>query len=367
MKRSQVQVLVAPHTQPRGLSSVGRAPALQAGCQEFESPRLHRRRSAGPPGPALLVFSTQYGCPPKIRPPIGGQSVGSKQKTPVHPFFLALLTAIPTAVLGALKQPQYVERARSTGEGEFGMHWSWLRLAAAAVGLSGVVAGFIVNVDRATRQGQDLGLVLANYFSLFTIITTILTVAALTVAAMWTHAASRTRRGSRSGSRSASPWSPARCCCSASCSTCCCAARLRRGARRPRRDRVPGLLRHRDAARRAAALPPRRPALRDTASRAAVVDASRCSSATRWSGSSTRCCAASSRPTPRARPRTGTRIRSSIRTAPADGTGAFTYIGVLLVALVAIGAVIIAIGRFRERRAAARRERDAPQVRALQA
>ena len=25
----------------RGFSSVGRAPALQAGCQEFESPNLH--------------------------------------------------------------------------------------------------------------------------------------------------------------------------------------------------------------------------------------------------------------------------------------------------------------------------------------
>ncbi len=65
------------------------------------------------------------------------------------------------------------------------MHWSWLRIAAAIVGLSGVVAGFIVNVDRATRQGQDLGLVLANYFSLFTILSTILTIIALTAAATW--------------------------------------------------------------------------------------------------------------------------------------------------------------------------------------
>src|SRR6478609_7676732 len=66
-----------------------------------------------------------------------------------------------------------------------GMHWSWFRLAAAAVGISGVVAGFIVNVDRATRQGQDLGLVLANYFSMFTIVSTILSVIALTAAATW--------------------------------------------------------------------------------------------------------------------------------------------------------------------------------------
>ncbi len=65
------------------------------------------------------------------------------------------------------------------------MYWSWLRLAAGAAALSGVVAGYVVNVDRATRQGQDLGLVLANYFSLFTIVSSILTVVALTAAAMW--------------------------------------------------------------------------------------------------------------------------------------------------------------------------------------
>lgn len=65
------------------------------------------------------------------------------------------------------------------------MNWSGIRLGAAAVGLSGVVAGYVVNVDRATRQGQDLGLVLANYFSMFTIVSTLLTVVALTVAAAW--------------------------------------------------------------------------------------------------------------------------------------------------------------------------------------
>jgi len=65
------------------------------------------------------------------------------------------------------------------------MLWSWLRIVAALAALSGIVAGFIVNVDRATREGQDLGLVLANYFSLFTIISAILTVAALTAAAIW--------------------------------------------------------------------------------------------------------------------------------------------------------------------------------------
>ncbi|WP_461471919.1 Pr6Pr family membrane protein [Microbacterium sp. HJ5] len=65
------------------------------------------------------------------------------------------------------------------------MYWSWMRLAAAAAGLSGVAAGYIVNVDRATRQGQDLSDVLANYFSMFTIVSTIMGVVALTAAAAW--------------------------------------------------------------------------------------------------------------------------------------------------------------------------------------
>ena len=40
--RSEVQVLLdPPSTGIRGLSSVGRAPALQAGCHRFESVRLH--------------------------------------------------------------------------------------------------------------------------------------------------------------------------------------------------------------------------------------------------------------------------------------------------------------------------------------
>lgn len=65
------------------------------------------------------------------------------------------------------------------------MHWAWFRIAAAITGFSGVVAGFIVNVDRATRQGQSLAAVLANYFSLFTIVSTSLSVVALLVAASW--------------------------------------------------------------------------------------------------------------------------------------------------------------------------------------
>lgn len=66
------------------------------------------------------------------------------------------------------------------------MKWTVVRAATVIVALSGVVAGFIVNVDRATRQGQDAGLVLANYFSLFTVCSAILTIAVLTAAIVWT-------------------------------------------------------------------------------------------------------------------------------------------------------------------------------------
>ena len=65
------------------------------------------------------------------------------------------------------------------------MYWVWIRIAAAVTALSGVVAGFIVNVDRAARLGQDLGAVLANYFSLFTIISSLLSVVVLVAAATW--------------------------------------------------------------------------------------------------------------------------------------------------------------------------------------
>ncbi|MCW3492954.1 Pr6Pr family membrane protein [Microbacterium sp. SSM24] len=61
-----------------------------------------------------------------------------------------------------------------------------MRLAAAGMGVSAVAAGYIVNVDRATRQGQSLALVLANYFSMFTIVSTLLSAGALAAAATWT-------------------------------------------------------------------------------------------------------------------------------------------------------------------------------------
>jgi len=65
------------------------------------------------------------------------------------------------------------------------MYWTLIRIAAAVTALSGVVAGFIVNVDRAARQGHHLGAVLANYFSLFTIISSLLSVVVLVAAATW--------------------------------------------------------------------------------------------------------------------------------------------------------------------------------------
>ena len=65
------------------------------------------------------------------------------------------------------------------------MRWSWFRIAAAITALSGIVAGFIVNIDRASREMQDLELVLVNYFSLFTIVSSLLSVVALVAAASW--------------------------------------------------------------------------------------------------------------------------------------------------------------------------------------
>ncbi|HYP73945.1 MAG TPA: Pr6Pr family membrane protein, partial [Microbacterium sp.] len=53
------------------------------------------------------------------------------------------------------------------------------------VSLTGVAAGFIVNLDRALRYGQDVGIVLANYVSLFTIVTSTLCAAALIAAIVW--------------------------------------------------------------------------------------------------------------------------------------------------------------------------------------
>ena len=81
------------------------------------------------------------------------------------------------------------------------MRWVWFRVAAAIVASSGVVAGLLVNINRATREGQDRGDVLANYFSLFTIVSSILSVVVLMIAARWI-----LRHTGPRPSRSASPW-----------------------------------------------------------------------------------------------------------------------------------------------------------------
>ena len=65
------------------------------------------------------------------------------------------------------------------------MRWVRFRIAAAIIASSGVVAGLLVNIDRAMREGQDRSDVLANYFSMFTIVSSILSVIALTMAAQW--------------------------------------------------------------------------------------------------------------------------------------------------------------------------------------
>jgi len=65
------------------------------------------------------------------------------------------------------------------------MRWSFVRIGAVIVSLTGVAAGFVVNLHRAVRTGQDVGLVLANYVSLFTIVSSTLCAAALIAAIVW--------------------------------------------------------------------------------------------------------------------------------------------------------------------------------------
>ncbi|MFF2493632.1 Pr6Pr family membrane protein [Agromyces sp. NPDC058064] len=65
------------------------------------------------------------------------------------------------------------------------MRWVWFRIAVAGIASSGVIAGLLVNIDRAMRTGEDRSDVLANYFSLFTIVSSILSVVVLAIAARW--------------------------------------------------------------------------------------------------------------------------------------------------------------------------------------
>ena len=63
------------------------------------------------------------------------------------------------------------------------MRWSTWRMIGASVAASGVVAGFVVNIARAARMGQSLGLVVADYFSYFTIVASLATIVVLMIAA----------------------------------------------------------------------------------------------------------------------------------------------------------------------------------------
>ncbi|GAA4349741.1 Pr6Pr family membrane protein [Microbacterium rhizosphaerae] len=63
------------------------------------------------------------------------------------------------------------------------MNWSSWRIVAASIAVTGVAAGLVVNIARAIRLEQDLGLVIANYFSFFTIVSAISTIIVFFVAA----------------------------------------------------------------------------------------------------------------------------------------------------------------------------------------
>lgn len=61
--------------------------------------------------------------------------------------------------------------------------WSLRRRIAAVVAITGVAAGGAVDLARGLRLGQDIGLVVANYFSLFTVVSSIATAVVLLLAA----------------------------------------------------------------------------------------------------------------------------------------------------------------------------------------
>lgn len=66
----------------RGLSSAGRAPALQAGCRRFDSVRLHQT-SLRPPwrSPTVLAFA---GCAGGQAPPSPSDLIGKRLRFPVQ-------------------------------------------------------------------------------------------------------------------------------------------------------------------------------------------------------------------------------------------------------------------------------------------
>lgn len=74
-------------------------------------------------------------------------------------------------------------QGKSPFRGERIMSWSSWRIAAASIAITGVAAGFVVNIARGVRMDEDLSLVVGNYFSLFTIVSSIATIVVLLVAA----------------------------------------------------------------------------------------------------------------------------------------------------------------------------------------
>ena len=102
------------------------------------------------------------------------------------------------------------------------MHWSWFRIAAAVISPVRHRRRIHRQHRPCVTRAQDLELVLVNYFSLFTIVSALLSVVALVAAATWAQRHPGTTReplGIALGLAAVA----GRCCFSASSTTCCCA------------------------------------------------------------------------------------------------------------------------------------------------
>ena len=63
--------------------------------------------------------------------------------------------------------------------------WSILRLVISAVILAAIVAQLSLSISRAVERGDDVGTIVANFFSFFTILSNAASVVVLTWAAIW--------------------------------------------------------------------------------------------------------------------------------------------------------------------------------------
>ncbi|MDQ4213113.1 Pr6Pr family membrane protein [Microbacterium capsulatum] len=61
--------------------------------------------------------------------------------------------------------------------------WRILRIIASCLAITGVITGGVVNIARGVRMSQDMVLVVENYFSFFTIVSTIATIVTFLIAA----------------------------------------------------------------------------------------------------------------------------------------------------------------------------------------